>query len=111
MNWPPPLPAGRAGRWGQDRARMKQGSFSGFERHFLHEDLAVAASQGVIADRSKEFLNAGDAAVVRMRKDLLASLEGFEAHGPRPAAPTTMRVRAGQLLLGPDVDWRTQALP
>lgn len=111
MNWPPPLPGGRGERWGQNRARMKQGSFSGFEQHFLHEDLAVAASQGVIADRSKEFLNAGDAAVVRMRKELQAALDEFESLGPRPAKPTTVRVKAGQLLLGPGIDWRAQTLP
>jgi nitrite reductase/ring-hydroxylating ferredoxin subunit len=111
MNWPPPLPGGRAERWGQNRAQMKRGSFSGFDQHFLHEDLAVAASQGIIADRSKEFLNAGDAAVVRMRKDLLATLDDFESSGPRPAVPSALRIKAGQLLLGPDVDWRAQPIP
>jgi phthalate 4,5-dioxygenase len=112
MNWPPPLPAGRAGRWGQNRAKMKNGSFSGFDEHFLHEDIAVAVSQGKIAKRDKEFLNAGDAAVVRMRKELLQELRSFLDHGKMPAKPVASEVtiKAGQLLLDQGVDWRTQIL-
>jgi phthalate 4,5-dioxygenase oxygenase subunit len=75
--WPPYLPAGRDQRWGQDRHAMKNGSFTGFPQHLLHEDYAVAESQGVIADRSHEFLNAGDVAVVRTRSMLLRAVQQF----------------------------------
>ena len=49
---------------------MARGHFSGFG-HLNTEDFAVGESQGPIADRSKEWLNAGDRAVVEMRKLLL----------------------------------------
>jgi hypothetical protein len=112
MNWPPPLPTGRAGRWGQNRMKMKNGSFSGFEEHFLHEDLAVAVSQGKIAKRAHEFLNAGDAAVVRMRKELLVELDQYRNQGKASPAPDASKVtiKAGQLLLDEGTDWRTQVL-
>lgn len=112
MNWPPPLPGDRDHRWGQDRAAMKAGSFSGFNEHFLHEDIAVAVSQGRIAHRRKEFLNGGDQGVVRARSLLLRRLAEFEAGGPAAlaASPPGVRVAAGSMLIGPDVDWRTQHL-
>lgn len=49
---------------------MARGHFSGFA-HLNTEDFAVGESQGSIADRTKEWLNAGDRAVVTMRKLLL----------------------------------------
>lgn len=72
-SFPPGTVGGIENRWGQDRDEMMRGHFSGFT-HLNTEDFAVAESQGMIADRSKEFLNTGDLAVVRMRKILLALL-------------------------------------
>ena len=78
MSYPPYLSAGREKRWGQDRDAMRRGAFSGFSTHLSLEDFAVAESQGSLADRSKEFLNKSDHAVVHMRNTLLKSLEEFE---------------------------------
>jgi phenylpropionate dioxygenase-like ring-hydroxylating dioxygenase large terminal subunit len=69
-NFPPATVGGRDNAWGQDRGAMARGHFSGFG-HLNTEDFAVGESQGPIADRSKEWLNAGDRAVVEMRKLLL----------------------------------------
>lgn len=113
MNWPPKLPGDKSNRWGQDRQSMRDGSsFSGFNEHFLHEDLAVAVSQGPIADRRKEFLNGGDQGVVMMRSLLLRRARDFEAGKVKPHTPPdpAIRIAAGSMLVGKADDWRTQRL-
>jgi phthalate 4,5-dioxygenase oxygenase subunit len=90
-----PLPGGRAKRWGQDRAIMKQGHFTGFARSLLEEDMVVQASMGPIVDRSKEHISSSDVAVVQTRRLLLTSLEDFEAGRLPPGsalAAETVRV-------------------
>ena len=91
---------------------MAQGHFSGF-RHLITEDFVVALSQGTIADRSSEFLSAGDAAVVRLRRMLLDSVREFMA-GKRPSLARHeeipySRIRAVGNVLGPQEDWRSLA--
>lgn len=77
----PPKPSGTPEEnWGQDRQAMKNGSFTGFH-HVITEDFVVAESQGAIADRSKEFLNAGDRAVTRVRQILLQAVKQFASDG------------------------------
>jgi phthalate 4,5-dioxygenase len=112
MHWPPLLPGDRAQRWGQERASMRAGSFSGFRQHFFHEDVSVAASQGTVATREREFLNAGDEGVFRLRRFLLRELEEFQAGRTKPATTDSGRVRisAGHGLLEQDADWRQQTL-
>lgn len=73
-----PLPGGREQRWGQDRALMKSGHFTGFGNNILEEDMVVQASMGPIVDRTREFLSATDIAVVTTRRMLLAALEDFK---------------------------------
>ncbi|MCW5733574.1 MAG: Rieske 2Fe-2S domain-containing protein [Enhydrobacter sp.] len=58
-------------RFGQDRARMSE-DWSGI-KGVVMEDMAMAMSQGAIADRSKEHLVPADQAVVRCRRQLLES--------------------------------------
>lgn len=60
-----------ANRFGQDRARMAE-DWSGI-KGVVMEDMAMAMSQGAIADRSKEHLVPADQAVVRARRQLLES--------------------------------------
>jgi nitrite reductase/ring-hydroxylating ferredoxin subunit len=74
-----PLPGGRAGRWGQDRALMASGHFTGFGNNLIEEDMVVQASMGPILDRTKENLSSSDVAVVQLRKMLLKSLEDAKA--------------------------------
>ena len=76
-NWPPYLTAGADERWGQDRHAMQNGSFSGFTQHVVMEDFAVTESQGALADRTDEYLSAGDRAVARVRQILLNAVKQF----------------------------------
>lgn len=113
-NWPPYLKHGREQRWGQDRAEMKRGSFSGFREHFIHEDFAVAESQGVIADRSQEFLASSDRAVVRLRRLLVDSAKDHrDGKLPQVAKHSEIpfsKIRAAGKVVGPEVHWRDVVL-
>jgi phthalate 4,5-dioxygenase len=70
-----------ANAWGQDRAAMEAGHFSGFTTSVLHEDLGVQLSMGPIADRSREQLCSTDLAIVRTRRFLLDLIKRHEAGG------------------------------
>jgi len=74
----PPLPPGdENNNWGQDRQLMKLGHFTGFPQALGTEDFAVIMSQGPIVDRSKEYLGAGDGALVQVRRTLMAAVREF----------------------------------
>lgn len=68
--------------WGQDRAAMAEGHFSGYTTSLLHEDLGVQMSMGPIPDRTKETLCGTDMAVVRTRSFLLDLLARQDADEP-----------------------------
>ena len=97
-------------RWGQDRAAMAAGHFSGVTRSVLHEDVAVQVSMGPIVDRSLENLCGTDLAIVRMRRFLLDLLDRFEGGQPVDGALDGYRTE-GHLPLGCScplgTDWRT----
>jgi len=99
----------RANNWGQDRAAMKAGHFSGFTRRLLQEDIVVQVSMGPIANRTREILCKTDLAIARCRALLLSLIERFEAgeaiDGAMPTVkPTTLPV--GKIMPS-DKDWRT----
>jgi phthalate 4,5-dioxygenase len=103
-NFPPYLDGGPDERWGQDRALMKRTSFAGFPRHAIQEDFAVAASQGAIADRTVEFLNAADHAVVRVRKLYIDAVNDWlKGDPPKIEEPA---IRACGMIVPPGTDWR-----
>lgn len=79
MRFPPLPPGDRDNNWGQNRALMKRGFFSGFPQHFATEDFAIFLSQGPRLDRSREQLCSSDMAVVRLRGQLLKSVREFMA--------------------------------
>jgi phthalate 4,5-dioxygenase oxygenase subunit len=106
-NFPPYLHGGPEERWGQDRNLMLRTSFAGFPRHAIQEDFAVAASLGAIADRSVEFLNAADYAVIRVRKLYLDALNDW-LKGSAPVIEEPP-VRACGMVIPAGVDWRTVA--
>ena len=60
---------------------MASGHFTGF-RHVNTEDFAVASSQGTIVDRTREYLNEGDRAVVMFRRQLLTTVNEYLAKQP-----------------------------
>lgn len=82
-NFPPLPPEGE--NWGQDRAAMARGHWSGFH-HVNTEDFAVTLSMGPITDRTEEYLNAGDRGVIRARKQLLDTVKAFREGRPMPLA-------------------------
>jgi len=67
-----------------DRARQRETSFSGMEGATPVEDAAMQESMGAIVDRSREHLSASDAAIIRLRKRLMAAAEALEKHGTPP---------------------------
>lgn len=89
--------------WGQDREAMARGHFTGFAGCLLDEDMVVQASMGTITDRTNEQLCASDVGVVRLRRRLLAALEGEE----RSTIPEGAVVRPLDDVLPAELDWRT----
>jgi phthalate 4,5-dioxygenase len=108
-NYPPAVPGGPENHWGQDRALMKQGHFTGFPQHLTTEDFVVMESQGAILDRTDEYLNAADSAVQQIRRSLLKSVRRFmagEGPEPLPADFNYADTKPAQMNLAPGVDWR-----
>ncbi|HEY5209593.1 MAG TPA: Rieske 2Fe-2S domain-containing protein [Stellaceae bacterium] len=92
-------------RFGQDREMVKAGKWSGF-KVLRHEDYAVAVAQGVIADRSKEFLASSDIAIVRARRALMnAAKKGDKGPEFNPAIDWGI-VRSFAETIPADADWR-----
>jgi phthalate 4,5-dioxygenase oxygenase subunit len=78
-DYPPACPGDDSNNWGQDRQAMREGHFTGFPQALGTEDFAVITSQGPIVDRTKEYLGAGDGAVVQVRRLLLTAVQDFLA--------------------------------
>jgi phthalate 4,5-dioxygenase len=109
-DWPPYITGGPDQRWGQDRAAMQNGSFSGFRGHVVMEDFAVTESQGSRADRSGEYLGAGDRAIARARNVLLNAVKQYQK-GQVPKAARHEEIRYGTVRALADIipdttDWR-----
>jgi phenylpropionate dioxygenase-like ring-hydroxylating dioxygenase large terminal subunit len=111
-SYPPAPPGGPETSWGQDRAAMARGHFSGF--HVLNtEDFAVEESQGAILDRSQEYLNAGDRSVVQLRKELLNAVTQYVAgeFSPQKHGDLSYRsIKADALVLATDARWQEASL-
>ena len=75
-DWPPLPPGGPDENWGQDRELMRRGGLTGFT-NVTTEDFAVNLSQGPIADRTKEKLNTGDLAIIKLRQHLLRAVKAI----------------------------------
>lgn len=69
------LTGNRDHNYGQDRAAMKEGHFSGFTGSLLQEDMVTQASMGPIVDRTLDNLSSSDVAVIRTRRLLLECLD------------------------------------
>jgi phenylpropionate dioxygenase-like ring-hydroxylating dioxygenase large terminal subunit len=81
-----PPTGGAAARWGQDRAAMRRGHFTGFARTLISEDVAVQASMGPVLDRSRENVSSSDVAIVQTRRLLLKSLDAVDAGALPPGS-------------------------
>ena len=101
-DFPPLPPGGPDDRWGQDRAAMERGHSTGFTQNLLTEDLVVALASKPIVDRSKEQLNAADAAIVNVRRAVLQAVREF-VDGGVPACVRRREVDEGSILPQADV--------
>lgn len=98
--------------WGQDRAAMQAGHFSGLkDRHVFCEDFAILESMGPMADRSREHLTQSDGSVILNRQLLVRAARQLAA-GETPAAlepnadGNLRRLRTTSLNLPAGTAWR-----
>jgi phthalate 4,5-dioxygenase len=100
--------------WGQDRALMNGGHFTGFGRSLLEEDAVIQTSMGPILDRSKENLSSSDVGVVHTRQMLLDALHAAESGELPPGSalrPEAVRLpNAREIVVGEGMRWEDAAL-
>jgi phthalate 4,5-dioxygenase len=85
----------RASRWGQDRALMQRGHFTGFGRSVIDEDAVVQVSMGPILDRTRENLSSSDVAIAQARRlilDTIASVRSGDLPPGSARAPDPVRI-------------------
>jgi phthalate 4,5-dioxygenase len=104
----------RMNAWGQDRALMAAGHFTGFGRSLLEEDAVVQSSMGPIVDRTEEHLSSSDIAVAQARRMLLDGLAAVEAGELPPGsalAPEVPRLpNALEVIVAEGERWEDAAL-
>jgi phthalate 4,5-dioxygenase oxygenase subunit len=98
-------------RFGQNRVRMKEGSWTGVAK-LRFEDFTVAMGQGRIVNRSREYLGMSDTSINRARRLLLDAVRKFERG--ETAFGTTAGIRWEQIkaesaIIPADADWRSVA--
>jgi nitrite reductase/ring-hydroxylating ferredoxin subunit len=101
---------GRSDAWGQDRALMSAGHFTGFGRSLLEEDAVIQTSMGPIVDRSKEHLSSSDVAVAHLRRMLLEAIAdadgGRTPVGSANGAERVLLPNASEMLLAEGGRWQ-----
>lgn len=110
-DWPPLPPGPPDDNWGQDREAMRKGHFTGFTQMLGTEDFAVIMSMGPISDRTREYLGAGDGAVLAVRRCLKAAVTEF-MNGQVPALARHEQIDYLQTpplsaVVAGDADWRS----
>ena len=68
----------------------------------------MTTSMGPIVDRTREHLGSTDAAIIRVRRRLIAAAQALAESGSVPPSvddPTAFHHRAGGVLLSADADW------
>ena len=100
----------RANNYGQDRAAMKLGDFTGI-RGIPNQDIAMWETMGPIADRTKERLGASDLAVVEFRRLMIEAAQTIAAGGPALGRTEPhiahVQISSFERILPKNVDWRT----
>jgi phthalate 4,5-dioxygenase len=103
----------KSNRYRQDRAEMRDRWFAGVGSHFTDHDTFANEAQGTVQDRSREYLGAGDACIVKSRRLLFDALDDLAAgREPRGAIAGDRLDWSSDLLVvtetfGPGEDWRT----
>jgi phthalate 4,5-dioxygenase oxygenase subunit len=97
--------------FGIDRAIQRQNAgpdgFTGIHG-IIAQDGAMTTSMGPIVLRTREHLGSTDAAIIRVRRRLIAAARALAENGTTPACidnPAAFHHRAGGVLLPEDVDW------
>ncbi|MFI4934095.1 MAG: Rieske 2Fe-2S domain-containing protein [Caulobacterales bacterium] len=94
-------------RYGQDRAAMRRGDFTGIEG-IPTQDMAMWESMGPIADRTREHLGSSDRAILQFRRQMIAA-----ARRLRPSSRAAMErpihvdLASFEGLVPKTTDWRT----
>ena len=95
-------------RFGQDRAAMKAGNFTGIQG-IPNQDMAMWVSMGPIVDRTFDRLGASDLAIVEFRQRMLQAVRSFMA-GETPIGTCEnhipAQVCAYQSIIPKTTDWR-----
>jgi len=116
-----PLKPEQRGRWfahwwpeaspendfGMQREVQKAKNFTGIPSVRL-QDNAVIWSMGPIMNRTQEHLGTADAAIIRVRRRMIAAAEQLRDAGAVPPGveePERYKVRTCQAILPPDRDW------
>jgi len=94
--------------WGQDREKMAAGHATGLASLPM-EDIAMAESQGAIADRSREYLGSSDSVIARYRRLLIEQIRAYAAGKVPPslAGDLPYKTRRAHGVIHPEsLDWR-----
>ncbi|MFP6806694.1 MAG: Rieske 2Fe-2S domain-containing protein [Pseudomonadales bacterium] len=94
-----------------DREAQKHSNFTGITG-ISEQDAAIADSQGLIADRSRELLGQTDLGIVIFRRTMFQALDA-QAAGDQPLGannPGAYRVRSGDAMSGAEVTAKEAAL-
>lgn len=89
-------------QWGQDRAAMAGGDWSGIGSLYF-EDIAVQEGAGAIVAREHEHLGSSDKAIILLRRMILGSIQTLAGGGTLPALGRDFaygQVRAGEVVQG-----------
>src|SRR5262249_38993371 len=90
----------------RDRQRRRE-TFTGIDG-FVTEDLAMTELMGPIFDRTGEHLGSTDMAVIRLRRQLLATAKALAEEGRVPPGvdtPKAYQQRSGGIVLQKHDDW------
>jgi phthalate 4,5-dioxygenase len=102
-----PARASRGNRWHQDRARMREGHFSGAPVLLL-EDVLVCVSAGPLRSRARELLTPADAAVASLYRLFIRSARAAAEGGvPVGAGVSVADVRGMHDSLPLGADWHS----
>ncbi|MFK4040315.1 Rieske 2Fe-2S domain-containing protein [Nonomuraea wenchangensis] len=95
----------KSNNWLQDRAAMKNGSFTGLYR-FIPEDFAVSASMGRVERFPVEHLVPADLAIARFRRQMIDNVQRVQkGEDPRGFDPEE-QPRPAQYDVAEGEDWR-----
>jgi phthalate 4,5-dioxygenase len=96
-------------RFGQDRAKVKDGKWGGFPS-VRHEDFAIAMATLGIPDRSREQLSSSDLSIVRARRLLLKTAREHVEGNPPPGFERKIdwaSIRSFAEIIPAELEWRT----